>query len=681
MSRDLFLRSVSRSCRPARSTAPSSSCKCRCLRRSTQRGSSTTRSRSSVRRGGSLLKVTGLSRSRTTPSTRTRARPQRRPSTRTATRPRPRRFRARQGRAVESLTWSTTATAPTSTRRSRSRASRLSRSCPSCSPPHRGHRVAKSQRWGSGDARFAPGALAAGALWRRGCSREFAGLSAGAHLRSPPAAPGAWRCRGGSMRWRSSAASSSPITPSAPSCCARASPPSPSSSAAGRRAREDVCRGRQPVSGRPSPWARSTRSSSRFRARSSRTRWRATSATSRSSAPTARSQPLHRRAQRRPRAHRRHRARSRAGHPRPALRRGVLLPRGPHQPLESFVEQLDTIVFQEKLGSLGDKVRRTERLAARSPRSSTRRPRTPRTPSAPRTSPRPTSCRARSSSSPISRRHGRLLRRSLRARSRRRRGDRRPLPAAFRRRRPSALARGQHRRDRRQARHHRRHLRSRHGADRLGRPLRASTRRHRRAADAARGTAGHARRADRRGARRLRGRLPLRREATGAAIKEFFVGRLQRSCATAATPTTPSTPCWRSPATTLPTRSLAARRSPRFAHRATTWRTSRSPSRGPRTSREPSWASAVDASIMGPEELALADALDRAENNAAELAVGSRLLGAARDLRRTARAHRRVLRGVMVMDDDPAERENRLRLLNRFVALFGTFADFSLLAG
>ena len=35
----------------------------------------------------------------------------------------------------------------------------------------------------------------------------------------------------------------------------------------------------------------------------------------------------------------------------------------------------------------------------------------------------------------------------------------------------------------------------------------------------------------------------------------------------------------------------------------------------------------------------------------------------------------------MVMSQDPAERDNRLRLLNRFVALFGTFADFSVLAG
>ena len=35
---------------------------------------------------------------------------------------------------------------------------------------------------------------------------------------------------------------------------------------------------------------------------------------------------------------------------------------------------------------------------------------------------------------------------------------------------------------------------------------------------------------------------------------------------------------------------------------------------------------------------------------------------------------------VMVMDEDAAIRENRLRLLNRFVGVFADVADFSLLA-
>jgi glycyl-tRNA synthetase beta chain len=84
---------------------------------------------------------------------------------------------------------------------------------------------------------------------------------------------------------------------------------------------------------------------------------------------------------------------------------------------------------------------------------------------------------------------------------------------------------------------------------------------------------------------------------------------------------------------------------------------------------------------MGPEELALAQALDRAENNAAELASAraySALLETFAGLRGPIDA---FFEGVMVMSPDSAERDNRLRLLNRFVALFSTFADFSLLAG
>ncbi len=90
---------------------------------------------------------------------------------------------------------------------------------------------------------------------------------------------------------------------------------------------------------------------------------------------------------------------------------------------------------------------------------------------------------------------------------------------------------------------------------------------------------------------------------------------------------------------------------------------------------------AVDTSIMGPEERALADALDRAEQNAVQLAevrAYSALLEIFAGLRGPIDA---FFEGVMVMSDDPAERDNRLRLLNRFVALFGTFADFSVLSG
>jgi len=89
----------------------------------------------------------------------------------------------------------------------------------------------------------------------------------------------------------------------------------------------------------------------------------------------------------------------------------------------------------------------------------------------------------------------------------------------------------------------------------------------------------------------------------------------------------------------------------------------------------------VDPEIMGAEESALAAALDDAE-----AAVASRMEQAAYSAVLEALA---ALRGpidaffdaVMVMDEDEALRNNRLKLLNRFVAVFGGFADFGQLAG
>ena len=89
------------------------------------------------------------------------------------------------------------------------------------------------------------------------------------------------------------------------------------------------------------------------------------------------------------------------------------------------------------------------------------------------------------------------------------------------------------------------------------------------------------------------GVLPFDAQGTGTAIKEFFVGRLAEDRSeTEGTRTTPSTLCSPRPAETIPPmRSRAARRSARFVRRATTWRTSRSRSRGPRTLLVPNWVS------------------------------------------------------------------------------------------
>ena len=96
---------------------------------------------------------------------------------------------------------------------------------------------------------------------------------------------------------------------------------------------------------------------------------------------------------------------------------------------------------------------------------------------------------------------------------------------------------------------------------------------------------------------------------------------------------------------------------------------------------QPALGSQTERSIMEAEELALADALDAAETVAGELMqvrAYSSLLEAYASLRGPIDA---FFEAVLVMDPDEAKRDNRLRLLNRFVALFGRFGDFSLLAG
>lgn len=96
---------------------------------------------------------------------------------------------------------------------------------------------------------------------------------------------------------------------------------------------------------------------------------------------------------------------------------------------------------------------------------------------------------------------------------------------------------------------------------------------------------------------------------------------------------------------------------------------------------EESLGTATVRQIMGSEEVALLDALEAAEINVDELA---RVRSYALLVQEYA-----SLRGpvdeffdkVLVMDPDDALRENRLRLLNRFVALFERFADLRQIAG
>ncbi|MDA3936265.1 MAG: glycine--tRNA ligase subunit beta [Actinomycetota bacterium] len=89
----------------------------------------------------------------------------------------------------------------------------------------------------------------------------------------------------------------------------------------------------------------------------------------------------------------------------------------------------------------------------------------------------------------------------------------------------------------------------------------------------------------------------------------------------------------------------------------------------------------ADVDLMGSEEAALADALAEAEQaTATSFDVGDydAVLGVLASLRGPIDA---FFDSVLVMDSDEKLRDNRLRLLNRFVALFGRFADFSELVG
>ncbi|MDY0088663.1 MAG: glycine--tRNA ligase subunit beta [Coriobacteriia bacterium] len=96
---------------------------------------------------------------------------------------------------------------------------------------------------------------------------------------------------------------------------------------------------------------------------------------------------------------------------------------------------------------------------------------------------------------------------------------------------------------------------------------------------------------------------------------------------------------------------------------------------------EPALGTDADVSIMAPEERALADALAEAEGRARE-SLGVRdyesALGVLAGLRGPIDA---FFDSVLVMDADERLRANRLRLLNCFVGLFERFADFSRLAG
>jgi glycyl-tRNA synthetase beta chain len=90
---------------------------------------------------------------------------------------------------------------------------------------------------------------------------------------------------------------------------------------------------------------------------------------------------------------------------------------------------------------------------------------------------------------------------------------------------------------------------------------------------------------------------------------------------------------------------------------------------------------APDRSVMGEVETALADAIDVAEGRVAAAVAQADYEGALALLAGLRAPIDAFFTGVMVMDTDPALRTMRLALLNRFTALFDGIADFSRLQG
>lgn len=170
-------------------------------------------------------------------------------------------------------------------------------------------------------------------------------------------------------------------------------------------------------------------------------------------------------------------------------------------------------------------------------------------------------------------------------------------------------------------------------------------------------------------------------EAVGAAVKEFFVGRLEKilrdrgfaydtvDAVLAVAADAPADALARCDALQTFRESSSAMDDLSVAY-----------TRAKNLSQQDLGTDA-DVALMGDEERTLLEALDSAEGAAGER-MDQQAYGAVLETFATLRAPiDAFFEAVLVMDEDVSLRENRLRLLNRFVALFADYADFSRLAG
>ncbi len=96
--------------------------------------------------------------------------------------------------------------------------------------------------------------------------------------------------------------------------------------------------------------------------------------------------------------------------------------------------------------------------------------------------------------------------------------------------------------------------------------------------------------------------------------------------------------------------------------------------------RKPELGSAVDEGLLTEPERPLAAAVAQAEGTVAAALEADSFAAALSELGALRAPIDGFFADVMVMDEDPALRDNRLRLLNRFVAVFANVADFGKMA-
>ena len=96
--------------------------------------------------------------------------------------------------------------------------------------------------------------------------------------------------------------------------------------------------------------------------------------------------------------------------------------------------------------------------------------------------------------------------------------------------------------------------------------------------------------------------------------------------------------------------------------------------------RKPELGSAVDECLLTEPERPLAAAVAQAEGTVAAALEADSFAAALSELAALRAPIDGFFADVMVMDEDPALRDNRLRLLNRFVAVFANVADFGKMA-